>query len=318
MSGDGRLAVRFLANYIMRGRLQAMFATALCAVVSLLLFPVSWPVSYLSGAAVGLVTLVQGPREGLLNILGATLLFGVLAAVGLGLPQLALSFVLSVWLPAWVLAQVLRQTVSLPAALLVAAGFGVVLIIGIYLILKDPSAVWLDYFKEAVLPRLKQAGMEAGQMARMEQAAGVVSGMLTGVMAAMFTLGSAATLLLARWWQAVLYRPEGFRREFHALRFGKVAGGVAAVVFVIAALVNTGVMGRIADDLLFVVTAVFMLQGLAVVHATVKRRSASTGWLVGLYVLMAMLPHVAFLLAAAGMIDNWMNFRSRLGAGGHD
>jgi hypothetical protein len=54
--------MKALAAYMMRGRLQAMMAAAGLAVVSLLMMPLSWPVSLLSGAAVALAVLVQGPK----------------------------------------------------------------------------------------------------------------------------------------------------------------------------------------------------------------------------------------------------------------
>lgn len=314
--------MRFLADYVMRGRMQAMFAAVLCAVASLLLMPLGWPLSYLSGAIVGLVTLVQGPREGVFNILGAALLMGILTAVGFGQPQLAFGFVLVVWLPVWLLATVLRQSVSLPAALLVAAGLGIVLVIGTYVVLKDPTAAWQAYFqvyfKTVVTPAFKQSGVNMSSLAAMEQAASQLADIMTGMVAAVLALGSIASLLLARAWQARLYRPGGFQQAFHALRLGQLAGAVAAGVFVLAAVLKAGTLANLADDLLFVVVAVFALQGLAVAHAVVKRRRASVGWLVGLYVLAALIPHVVLLLAAAGVVDNWMNFRSRLRAGGQN
>ncbi|HID49861.1 MAG TPA: signal recognition particle-docking protein FtsY [Chromatiales bacterium] len=70
--------MRLIAAFIMRGRWQAILATAGLAILALLLMPLSWPLTYLSSGAVGLVTLVQGPREGLLNAGGATALLAVL------------------------------------------------------------------------------------------------------------------------------------------------------------------------------------------------------------------------------------------------
>jgi hypothetical protein len=61
-----------------------------------------------------------------------------------------------------------------------------------------------------------------------------------------------------------------------------------------------------------------LLQGIAVVHGLVARSGANVGWLVAMYVLL-LLPMVttqtALTLAVAGMVDNWMDFRTRMGAG---
>ena len=70
--------MRAIAAFIMRGRLQAIIMAAGLGLLGGL-FPPGW---LLSGGVVGLVTLAQGPKEGMLNAFAATthivLLSGVL------------------------------------------------------------------------------------------------------------------------------------------------------------------------------------------------------------------------------------------------
>ncbi len=92
-----------LLTFIMRGRVHAMTASAVCAVLSL----VVPPLSYISGAIIGLATLKHGPREGALVVAGSLLLAGFFALAMVGSVMPAGAFLLMSWLPAWILAWVL-------------------------------------------------------------------------------------------------------------------------------------------------------------------------------------------------------------------
>jgi len=59
--------MRALAKFVMRGRLQAVMSVTVLGILSLLVTPVS----VLSGAAVGLVTMRHGAREGMFVIIGS-------------------------------------------------------------------------------------------------------------------------------------------------------------------------------------------------------------------------------------------------------
>jgi len=117
---------------------------------------------------------------------------------------------------------------------------------------------------------------------------------------------TVSSLLLARWWQAGLYNPGGFGREFRALRLSRVAAGVAAVLCVAALTVG----GEVLQGLALATVALFVFQGLAVVHGVVARRGMATGWLVALYVLVLFLaPQVMAGLTLVGIADAWADFR---------
>lgn len=301
--------MRFLATLIMRGRLQAVLVTAATA----LLLP--GPLAYVSSAAVALVTLVQGPREGVLNALGAGVLVGLAAQLVAGSPLAAVDYALLIWLPAWLLAYVLRQTTWLSWALLGGVGLAMVVVVAAYVVLGDPAAVWQEFAEKVWIPALQQAGMDVAMTADFKAALAQASQVMTGTMAAFASLGLNLALLLARWWQSVLYRPGAFRDEFHALRFGRMAAGIAAIVLGLAVVAPDGA-ATVAANLLLVCASAFLLQGLAVAHDVVQRTRASVGWLVGLYVMLVLtLASMAlgvWLLALIGWVDNWLDLRRRV------
>ena len=158
------------------------------------------------------------------------------------------------------------------------------------------------------------ADAPSGQSAALHQVMGRIAHMMTGMFAAAITFGIVISLFLARWWQAILYNPGGFRQEFYALRLGKAFGivTVAVAAVALAALPGTGAL----RDVLPLLVLLQLLQGLAVVHGLVAEAGANKAWLVAVYVLLV-LPTVttqaALTLAVAGLVDNWMNFRMFFG-----
>jgi hypothetical protein len=304
-----------LGAYVMRGRLQAITATAGFAGLSLVLAPFTWPLSYLSGATLALVVLVRGTREGLLIAAVAAAVLGLAGAL-IGQPLvLGLGLLVSLWLPTWLLAYTLRQSRSLSLTLLAAGGLGVAMVIMAFVGTGDPAAWWLRNLEQYVWPVLDQAALEPSQLTEVKAGMAQATVWMTGSLAAFVTLGLALGILIARRWQSMLYEPGAFAEEFRRLRLGSAAAWLA-VVLIVLWLLGPAALTPIVVNVLLVLAFVFLFQGLAVVHFLVLRLKASVGWLVATYVLLGLglvgLPHVFLLLAVAGLTDNWLNYRSRL------
>lgn len=295
--------MKFLATYILRGQKEAVIVTAVTALLSLIFFPLS----YISAAVVGLVTLHIGTRQGLVVAAISAAIMAVLAQLLVGSYLPALVYLLLLWLPLWWIANRLRRDQKLSLGLLQSAAFGVVLIAGFYLVLDDPIAWWkilLDESFRIIFQDVSDVDSEQLNL-MIEQ----IANLMTGMMAVAFMLHLLGSLFLARWWQAMHLNPGGFGREFREIRLGRVVAGVSVGLLIVAfALGDEG--GTLLIDLLMVMGMLFMLQGIAVVHGLVFNRKAHQGWLIGLYVLLTVaMPQTVMTLALAGLIDNWFNFR---------
>ena len=305
--------MKAIAVYVMRGPIQAISTSAGFALIALLLIPVGWPLSYLSGAAVALVTLAQSMRHGLQTMLAASLLLALVTMLTLGTPAPALVFAVLVWIPALLFAQLLKQTASLANTLLAAVMLGVVVILGSYLWLDDPAAMWFEHISNTVLPQMKQAGLEIPDEAALAVSLKVISQILTGMAVTSLLFGQVMMLFIARWWQAVLFKPGGFRQEFHQLRFGTLAAG-ATIAIVLLAVVSSGLMAELALNLVMLLSMLFMFQGLAIGHALVDKFKLNQAWLVAMYVVIVfVMPYGLLLAATVGLIDNWLKLRVRFG-----
>lgn len=281
-----------LAEFVMRGRLQALLV--IVAGAGSLLF------CWISAAALALIILRKGAGPGLWLFMWALLPAGTLLYVYGDSGPLALL------VGTTVLALVLRNTVSLPAAVLAAVGVGVVT----GLVMMAFSGAYLDqivtYFGELLTSleeQLSQGG-EAVVLARPDAAQ--IAGMLGAGSATL----SVLCLLLARYWQAALYNAGGFSAEFKALYYPV---GVTSVL-VVAALALS-VMGLQYRTWAMICLIPLTFAGLALLHARAQMRGRGTGWLTGFYIAWLIFDPVKLLVVFFAIADSWFNFRQRWSGG---
>ncbi len=297
--------MKFLAEFIMRGRSQATLVVTAAAALSVLV-PLF---GLVSSAAVALVTLRSGLRDGATIILLALVATGLLFAVALGSPLPALGLLLVLWAPVWGLSLVLRSTRSLSRMAQVAGIGGLLLVALVHVLVDDPASYWVQ-FLEPLRALLASDGAPEAQ-ASVEVLARLAQWM-TGAFVAALLLQLIAGVLIGRWWQAMLYNPGGFGEEFRAVRLPR-AFGIPGALLLVGIAFQPG-PGPIADFLI-VLAPLLLLQGLAVVHHIHHARRAHLGWLVALYVLMVFfVPHVELILACLGLVDIWLDIRARVPA----
>ena len=292
-----------LARFILKGYSQAALVAASMAMLGLLLPPVAW----MSGAAVGLVTLVNGHRYGLLVTAIATGATAVFAGLMLSLPQIAFFYVLLVWLPVVGVAVVLRQTVSLVLSLQLVAAVSLLGIVVLYVFFPDFGEIWRSSLNMMADDLVAQSDGTV-EKEQLQQVIDQIVRILPGFFASSFMIGVLLSLYLARWWQAVLYNPGGFGKEFHALDLGKATALVGLAIAVAASLLDADIF----NAMLVVVFALYLNQGVAVLHAVFAGRQLSSVWLFLVYLLMFFVPYTVVLLALAGLADTWVDFRRRL------
>lgn len=299
--------MRALASFIMHGRVQAIGSVVSLALLSLIVSPLA----IFTTAGVALVTLVHGYREGLVNILAATVILAVFTGIALNQPAIGLELALKFWLPAWFLASIVLTRSSMSLAIVVAAAIACLLVLGFYFF-TNPAAYWYEVINTELLPMLKEAGMKIQEGPKSEKLWLFMSKIMTGSALALFLALQTLSLLLARYWQALLYNPGGFGQEFRQLRFGKVAANVALVVTVFA--ITTA--NEMALNLFFIAIVLMMFQGLSVIHNLVAKCKLSPSLLIGVYVIMLFTLQSGaiglLLVSIIGLLDNWLNLRFRL------
>jgi len=290
-----------LAAFVMDSRWKAVMV-AIAFAVGAFVVP---PAGIVSAAAVALVALRLGPWAGLSVAALATLGLVLLALIA-GRPGIGVAYGLSQWLPVLVVAQVLRQTVSLRLTVQVIIVLGLLGVLLFHAAVADTAAFWMGVMDALVRPVLSQAEVSPAELeTALQQAARV----MTGMVAALVVVGLILSLFLARAWQAQLYNPGGFRQEAESLDLGRAAAALALALLALGTAAGQG----LALELALVVLAGFALQGIVLVHALNRLTGMHAMWLVGIYLLLLFaLPQMAALLAAVGLVDSFVDFRARL------
>lgn len=296
--------MQFLATFILKGRLNAVLVAASLALLSLP-FP---PVSVVSSAAVALVSLRLGAKEGALVLCCAWLAAVLLSTVWIGDYQFALIYGAVLWLPVWLIAIVLREGRDLGLAVELAVLVGVLAVAGFFLVHPDPLAFWQSVLSMMIQPMLlNQPDVDPDLIKR--TAAGF-SHYMTGIVAAGSVCGLLFGLLMARWWQANLFNPGGFRDEFLALKGHRAVSIATGVLIAIAWLIG-GSVGDFCWNLLALLFVLYIFIGTAVLHSCFAVMKHSRFMVPLLYITLLMIPHVMAMIALCGLSDTWLDLRNK-------
>ncbi|MFQ3323020.1 MAG: hypothetical protein ACI90U_000836 [Pseudomonadales bacterium] len=282
--------MRALAQYVMRGRTQAMLVTIISAGTVMFY--------WIGGAALALVTLRQGAKDGFLLLLWA-LLPALMVAwyAGETAPMVVL-------LGSWMAAIILRETSSWPLALTGITAFGLITAITVLFI----GPQWLDNVAEVAEQFIEQLNQ---QVQAGESTAGVIIPptvmQIVGMLGLVYTITTVVCVVLGRSWQAALYNPGGFGVEFRQVRLPPTLA-VPLFLVVMACMVQGG-------DLLpwaYLLAVPFIISGIALVHALVaaKARSSASLWL--FYGLLILVNPVKDILILAALLDSFFDLRSKL------
>ena len=292
----------FLASFILKGQSQAALVAASMAILGLIIPPAVW----ISAATIVLVTLVHGPQRGLITtglaLLGTALFSFLIFAE----PQIALIFVLLAWLPAWLIATVLRQAVSMAYSLQILTVISLFAVVLLYLLFPNFGEFWREPLAQVVNQVAQQS--DDFSLAELKQTEDLIIKLLPGLFASSLMFGTMLSLFLGRWWQAVFYNPGGFAKEFQSLNLGKVSALIALAITLLAIAINN----VFAFALVTVVFVLYLTQGLSILHAAIKIRQVNAAWLLVIYIIMFFIPHLVLLLVFAGMIDPWVDVRQRI------
>lgn len=281
--------VRALAEFIMRGRLQAVSIALLGSVLPLL-----------TQVTPGLVTLRKGWQEGLIVTLWAVLPALVALWLGdFGLAQVLAS--VAVVCVTYIVAGVLRSTVSWSAVLSVIVGLSALfaLIIGLGI---GGVAEELEAFFFKLLSSAEGEG-DSELIAQLSKWSDIRA---AGLIAMWIGLSSVMGIVVARWWQAILYNPGGFRSEFYQIRLAvpltMFSGGATAYCLM------SGPDYQFWAELF---RLPLLLIGLAIVHCGIAKRRLGLFAIVAAYFALIAIPVAGLLVILLGLTDAWIDYRKR-------
>lgn len=286
--------MRALAELIMRGRMQATFVVVGCAALPLLF--------WLSAAAGCLVLLRRGFSDAA-GILAWALL-PALAWWYFGEPRTAMVLVGSLGL-----AMVLRASESWARVLLASVAWGLMYAVILGVVFREPIEL-LSQEIQKHLPTILAGLYDQMSVEERARLGSLIAPVLNGLVAALLQIVSVLTLMLGRYWQALLYNPGGFGREFRAVRLSPIP----MLVLVVAMLVGPN-FGPHMAMLTPLCSVPLVFAGLALVHGLVAEKRLGKFWLVGMYVSLLLFMQLIYpLLVVLAIVDSLIDFRGRRGS----
>jgi hypothetical protein len=279
--------VRALAEFILRGRIQAFVVATLGSI-----FPL------VSSATVGLVSLTKGIKEGILVFLWVSMPLLLLQQMSADNPLLMAVSIASLGI--MVFAAVAHSLMaSWQWTLLVILVVATFVVMSFYLLMGS----YVDALVTAGQAMLLNAKQQGGQIDLV-----ISVPLLLGFVAIILFLGCFMSLVLARWWQALLYNPGGFQKEFHSF-------SLDAKIAVLLILIVVVVLFLPADYLLWAYLVAFPLlfAGIALAHHVAKQLNLGNQWLAFLYVgLIIVGKPMTVALVGIGLADSLIDLRSKL------
>lgn len=283
-----------IAKFAMTSRWHAIGLTGLFALLGIYFIPVI----IFSAAVIGLVTLRRGGWDGVMVAVGAGVITWMVFVLLPPKPGFPFPLAPALWVPVWLCALVLRRTLSQGVMVMTAGVWLLGYVLLVHWLTGDVVTFWKHWLEVAV------ANVKGATVYGFEEE-GTLR-LINSLMTMLYGIAVIASLLLARWWQALIYNPGGFAPEFRHLQMPRLLVAVAVALVWLAGTWDKILM----VDLLVAAMTLYLFQGLAVVHFFVVRFERSWVWLVPVYGLLLMLPQFSLVAVAfLGAVDSLADLR---------
>ena len=303
------MLLRRITDFLLQNRVQAMAVAFLFAFV-----PVIGSIGILIAA---FITLRKGIVEGALVTLAATIPYMIsfgLSPTSAGQMEV-LGVILLGNLLIWAFSAGLRQFGSWNFILESAALAGVLLVSAVHLINPNIQNWWATELTtqftkttDAVSGKLNM-DPSAQLMAKEAQlqVVNIVKQYATGFLAVSILLSALLQVVIARWWQAIIFNPGGLQKELYQIRFSYVAGAVYSICLLLVYL-----QMELALDVFPVLSAIFFFAGLSLIHWRISLTKANWLWLLLIYLGIGLLfPVSVILVSILALFDTGLDFRKR-------
>lgn len=285
-----------LGKFLLAKDAHAIIIAFLCALLPIFYFPVG----FIAVIIVGFITLQKGPKSGLWILTWVALpSIALLALHRIGIFDLL--FLRCVFI--WVLASVLYRYKRWGLLLEIIALMGVLFVLTLHYFVPHLQQWWVTeltrYTQQMVLASHWKVTITPQEFADR------LSFIATGISVFFCASLLLAELLVARLWQASLFSPGSFAKEFIQIRVGYLAVVLACLLIV---LVLCKIPGSV--DALPLVALPFFMAGLSLMHFFARQKKQLIYVLIVMYVGLFLLPaFVISILSILAFADTCCNFR---------
>ena len=300
--------MRKLGEFMLRSQGQEVLVLTLAMVMSVFISPLSY---LLSGTPLALLALRKGPAKCIKSAVIALMVLSL--GIGLVVPvamQVVMVFALMIWIPVLCMSVTLRTSESQAMMLILAAVMAVLITVSIHWSLGDVEGWW----REMVLGWIGTEKQTKEAVDLREAMLGIVPFMNAFMMGAV-TANMIISVLVARWWQAQMFFPGAFKKEFLSIRL-PLGLLMVLVIALLLSLTDGSSWQSLAKDIVAIITVVYSFEGIARIHRGVSEKGRGRYVLTLMYVLIVfMTPQMVALLGLLGIVDS-LNKRPQ--KNGHD
>ncbi|HSW69225.1 MAG TPA: hypothetical protein VLI69_03565 [Gammaproteobacteria bacterium] len=305
------MLLRRFTDFVLRGRLQAIGAAFVLSLVPLF------------GASMGVlvaafVTLRRGALEGTLVLCAVIAPYLLSYAISPKAAQPQLMMVATVTIIAinvltGLLAVILRRYSNWNLVIEASILAGVVLVCIIHLVFPEVQNWWGAELTAYLKKTAAMIGQFAPDEANAQEAlqANMIASIkryITGFVIASVIFNALLQLVIARWWQAIIFNPGGLRKELHQIRLSYISASVFIAVLGLAYIDNP-----FSLDMMPIMVTAFCAAGLSLIHCLLLSNKAGWFWLILVYLgMIFVFPAGIIFIAMTGLLDSLFNLRKHL------
>ena len=289
------------ASFTLSGKFPAF-----TVVFGFLLFALIFPLSAIvSGAAMVLITLHAGPKNSFSIVITCIIALALVSSVFIGQATLGAATAAAQLLPGFILAAIFYSTRSLSLSLQAAALLGALAFIIVSALFPNSDQFWQQSLSSILAPVLETGGYNT------EQSAVLISQtakFMTGLLIASIVLVHSSILLFGYKLKCLIDDSKQFESDFQQMRLGKVL----AILTLLVGIWAITAQSTYAAQLCGILSILFFLQGMAVIHTTTGTMTKGKLWLIIAYILVIFVPQAILLVILLGIFETFFRIRERV------
>ena len=279
----------WLASFIMRGRVQASAVAALGNALPLI-----------TPATIGLVALRKGFSEG-----GLICLWGLLPVFLTYFYSDSNQFFVLLtgcnFLNVLLVCGILRYRGDWEMTLVSLVIISIILMGSLLLIFQQDFEVLVQRLIEVFEEASRQTNIESLKIKKSSIAVFTTWTII---------LNTFLGVVIARWWQSIIFNPGGFKKEFQGIRLNR-----KLLILIFSILILSSAIFNEYSNWAYLIIFPLVVGGLSLFHWLVNEKNLGKVPIIFTYVFMVLFtPFVILILALLGTVDCFYNVRQRLRA----
>ncbi len=289
------------ASFTLSGKFPAF-----TVVFGFLLFALIFPLSaILSGAGIVLITLHAGPKNSFSIVLACIIALALVSSVFIGHATLGAATAAAQLLPSFILAVIFYSTRSLSLSLQAAALLGAIAFVIVSALFPNSDQFWQQALSSILAPVLETGGYNAEQSALLISQ---TAKFMTGLLIASIVLVHSSILLFGYKLKCLVDDSKQFEQDFQQMRLGKVLAILTVLVGIWAVLGQSSYAAQLCG----ILSILFFLQGMAVIHTTTGTMTKGKLWLIIAYILVIFVPQAILVIILLGIFETFFKIRERV------